>query len=471
MKHIKRSRLGCIRTMNLVRCTLLVVLVSLLNGCTNFVEVDSPKNTLVSETVFNDPATVESALANLYYGMREQGMVSGINGLTPVMGIYADELDYYGFNADHSQMYQHNVIAVNGIIAEWWGQAYQLIYGANDIINGASASQQLGMEENNRFVGQALFVRAYLHSLLANIFGDIPYVATTDYVENNSVTRLDRATVLKNSIGDLEEALALFEDGGPDTGERIYPDRYVAMALLSRLYLYVDNWEGAETVATQLIDAFPLETDLGRVFLKDSPETIWQLKADSEFPRNTREAEQLIIQAVPGQTYALTEDFLEAFEQGDLRSVQWIGNISDTDNSVTLYYPAKYKAGINETVSLEYSILFRSAEQILIRAEARLRRGDIAGAQSDINAVRNRAGLSNTTATTENDFMQAIQKERRLELFTEQGHRWFDLVRTGRANEVLGVLKPNWQSTDLLLPIPEDELETNPNLLPQNPGY
>ncbi|WP_422351010.1 RagB/SusD family nutrient uptake outer membrane protein [Flagellimonas sp.] len=470
-KHRERFHSESTTTHISARCTLLVVLLALLNGCTNFVEVDPPKNTLVSETVFDDPATVESALANLYHGMREQGMVSGANGLTPVIGIYADELDYYGFNADHSQLYQHNVLAANGIMAEWWGQAYQLIYGANDIINGASTSGQLSMEEKNLYVGQALFVRAYLHSLLANLFGDIPYVTTTDYVENNSISRLARATAQEKSIMDLEEALALFEDAGPETGGRIYPDRYVAMALLSRLYLHLGNWEKAETVATQLINAFPLEADLAGVFLKSSPETIWELKADAEFPRNTREAEQLIIQAVPGQTYALTEDLLEAFEPGDQRSIQWIGSISDSDNTVTLYYPSKYRAGINETESLEYSILFRSAEQVLIRAEARLRRGDITGAQADINAIRNRAGLSNTTATTENALMDAILKERRLELFTEQGHRWFDLARTGRADEVLGNLKPNWQSTDLLLPIPENELETNPNLLPQNPGY
>ena len=115
-KHRERFHSECTRTHNPARCALLVVLLALLNACTNFVEVDPPKNTLVSETVFDDPTTVESALANLYHGMREQGMVSGTNGLTPIMGIYADELDYYGFNADHSQLYQHNVLAANGII-------------------------------------------------------------------------------------------------------------------------------------------------------------------------------------------------------------------------------------------------------------------------------------------------------------------------------------------------------------------
>ena len=72
-------------------------------GCSEFVEVDPPKNILISETVFNDPATIESALANIYYGLREQGMLSGSSGLTTGLGIYSDELDYYGFDTDYSR--------------------------------------------------------------------------------------------------------------------------------------------------------------------------------------------------------------------------------------------------------------------------------------------------------------------------------------------------------------------------------
>ncbi|SNZ02116.1 RagB/SusD family nutrient uptake outer membrane protein, partial [Flagellimonas pacifica] len=210
---------------------------------------------------------------------------------------------------------------------------------------------------------------------------------------------------------------------------------------------------------------------LDQVFLKGSQETIWQLRADADFPKNTREAVQMIIQTIPGQSYALTNDLLGAFEDGDLRLDHWVGNRSDTDNTITLHYAHKYKAGLNETESLEYSILFRLAEQFLIRAEAKVHMGDIAGARADLDAIRNRAGLPNTMANTESDILEAILLERRVELFTEQGHRWFDLKRTGNAGSVLGAMKPNWQETDILLPIPETELEVNPNLLPQNLGY
>ncbi|RXJ45684.1 RagB/SusD family nutrient uptake outer membrane protein [Gelidibacter gilvus] len=440
-------------------------------GCSDFINVDPPKNNLISVTVFKDPATVESAMANLYYSMREQGMTSGSFGLTPVLSIYGDELDYYGFNADQTQLYNHNHSADNNVLWGWWQQAYYLIYGANDIIRGVESSNDLSVDEKKAFHGQALFVRGYVHSLLVSLFGDVPYVNSTNYRENNTVARMAEEKVYDSIIRDLTDAVELLEGIEPISKRRIWPDRYVAKALLARMYLYTENWEMATSTASELIDHFPLETNLSNTFLKGSPETIWQLAADENFPNNTREAGTLIIQTVPGQTYALTDALLASFENGDLRYDNWIGNVSDSNNTTTLYYPHKYKAGVNEKESLEYSILFRSAEQVLIRSEARAHMGNLTGSQTDLNSIRNRAGLSNTTVTTAHGLLEAIQRERRVELFAEQGHRWFDLKRTANAGRALTDLKPNWQETDILLPIPEAELEINPNLLPQNPGY
>jgi len=450
---------------------ILILQCILLLGCTEFVEVDPPQNILISETVFEDPATVESAMANLYYNMREQGMVSGNFGLTPILGIYSDELDYYGFNVDLAQFYNHNIIATNNRVELWWNQAYNLIYGANAIIEGVESSKALSNSERNRFKGEALFIRSYIHSQLVVLFGDVPYIKTTNYQENNRVSRLPETAVYEHIIEDLEEAVGLMEGLEPPTPNKVIPDAYVAKALLARMHLYLGNWEQAASHSTDLIENFQLEMDLDRVFLKDSPETIWQLQADDQFPINTREGGVLTIQLVPGQTYALTEQFLSAFEDNDLRYEQWTEPISDTDNTITFYYPHKYKADYNETESLEYSILFRLAEQYLIRAEARAHLSDLTGAINDLNRIRDRAGLTPTQANTQTELLEAIMKERQLELFTEQGHRWFDLKRTGNASAVLGAIKPNWNQTDVLLPIPESQLELNPNLLPQNAGY
>lgn len=439
-------------------------------GCSEFVEVDPPKNILISETVFNNPATVESALANIYYGLREQGMLSGSSGLTTGLGIYSDELDYYGFDTDYLQLYNHNVIAGNNRILNWWSEAYSHIYSANDIIKGVENSNALTVEEKNVFKGQALLVRAYIHSLLAALYGDIPYVTSTDYLTNNIISRTPVSEVYDHIIQDLSSAVVSLKGMDSFSSSRVLPNVWVAKVLLARMYLYTEQWDMAATVATESIHMFGLEPDLNKVFLNDSPETIWQFKP-GEYPKNTREATQFIIQVIPGQTYALTDELMATFEDGDLRKTYWTNSISDSEGTITLHYAYKYKANLNETESLEYSILLRSAELFLIRAEARAHLGEINGAQQDVNIIRNRAGLPNTEATTINDLLSAILQERRIEFFTEHGHRWFDLKRTGLATETLQDQKLNWQPTDILFPVPESEIEVNPNLLPQNNGY
>lgn len=442
------------------------------NACSDFVEVDPPKNFLVSETVFNDSGNVESALANIFYDMRELGMTSGgANGLTTLLGVYSDELDSYLTNLDDSQFYLHTVTSENTKILGWWTNAYNIIYSANDIIKGVENSNTLDSEDKDHFKGQALFIRAYIHSLLVNIYGDIPYITTTDYIENNSVSRLSTIEVNEMIIQDLITAVDLLENTGDPSDENVIPGLSTARALLARMYLYNENWELAETIATQLINSFDLEPNLNDVFLKESSGTIWQYKSGDGI-KNTLEAPQFIITNLDQNLkFSLSEALLLAFEDGDLRLTSWIGNFSDVNNTTTLYFAYKYKANLSETASLEYSIAFRLAEQYLIRAEARAKQGDILGAQQDLNVIRNRAGLSNTTASTESDLLNAILQERRVELFTEQGHRWLDLKRTNNASNVLSPIKPNWQETDILFPIPENELVLNPNLLPQNSGY
>lgn len=439
-------------------------------GCSDFVESDPPKNILISETVFTDPATVESALANIYYKLREQGMVSGNFGLTTLMGIYSDELDYYGSNHSYHEFYNHSIINENSILLNWWNHAYNLIYASNDILKGLEVSHKIPLKKRESLEGQALFIRAYIHSLLVSVYGDIPYIKSTDYLKNKAVSRAPEAEVYENIKADLKNAIIFLENTGSKFGERVIPDQNTAKALLARIYLYTEDWELASSLATEVIDSYTLEPNLNNVFLKGSNETIWQLKPGTN-PRNTQEANQLIIQLIPGQNYALSESLLSSFENGDLRSINWIGSMSNTDNTLTLKYAHKYKLLFRETESLEYSIVFRVAEQYLIRAEARAKLGNIASALQDLNAIRNRAGLPNTTANSLNEILDAILQERFVELFTEHGYRWFDLKRTGKASEVLSVLKSNWKEYNLYFPIPIKEIVTNPNLLPQNDGY
>ena len=97
--------------------------------------------------------------------------------------------------------------------------------------------------------------------------------------------------------------------------------------------------------------------------------------------------------------------------------------------------------------------------------------GNLQEARNDLNVIRLRAGLEPTAAGTQEEVREELQNQWRYEFFTEQGQRWFNLKRTGSANEILAPIKPGWKATDVLFPLPANELILNPNLNPQNPGY
>ncbi len=115
-------------------------------------------------------------------------------------------------------------------------------------------------------------------------------------------------------------------------------------------------------------------------------------------------------------------------------------------------------------------MMLRLTEQFLIRAECYAHLNDINRSKADIDLIRSRASLPNTSASTQTDLLLAIEQERRIEFFAEWGHRWFDLNRTGRSDQILPPIKSGWQTTDKLYPIPLTEIRLNPSLT-QNAGY
>lgn len=443
-----------------------------LYACEGYLEVDVPFDQLSHSEVFKDEATATAAITTMYAKLRNEVLLTGgQTGVGFLMGLYTDELDYFGtIGFQLEKFHSHRIIASDNTVNNLWNSAYNLIHMSNSAVEGLESSQSLTVEVKNRLKGEAFFVRALTHFYLVNLFGDIPYIITTNYLENDKVTRMAEAEVYEYIVKDLNNAKILLSDSYV-TNERTRPSKWTVSALLARVYLYLEQWENAETESSLVINntsLYNLHIPLDKVFLRKSPSTIWQLNPKKEGD-NTQEATLFYLFSGPPQISALNPTLVQEMEDGDLRRVHWIGEVSN--GTTTWYFPYKYKQNQNTGTSLEYSIVFRLAEQYLIRAEARAWQGNIAGSQQDINAVRTRAGLSNITATTTEAMVGAIITERRFELFTEHGHRWFDLKRTGLVNQVLALVKPGWTSTDVLLPIPEAELLMNPKLSPQNQGY
>jgi tetratricopeptide (TPR) repeat protein len=450
--------------------TILLLAILVCIACEDFVAVDLPDSQLSSPTVFDNKATADAAMAYIYSAMRDEGMLSGNSlGLSAQLGYYADELDFYGSPSDASHsFFTNNLSASNSTASNYWNCAYRQIYAANALYQGVSLSAGIPPADAERLQGEALFVRGLIHLYLTSLYGDVPYVTQTDYNVNRSIEKISSADAMAMAIEDLTKAAELLPSDYATTG-RARPNKAVAQGILSRAYLYKGQWDKAIEAASYVIGSGQYQmATIQEAFLNQSTEVLWQLPPSQEgFP--TLEAGTFTLFSGPPQQSALSEALLGRFAFGDLRKEYWIASV--TDGSQQWHYTAKYRQTATGSTSTEYSILLRLPEILLIRAEAYARQGSTEAALMDLNVVRNRAGLADYVTSDTSVLLEEILNERCRELFCEQGHRFFDLKRYMQLTGVLSPLKPGWNETDHLLPLPLTEIRLNPNLLPQNPGY
>lgn len=464
MKTIKKHK----KTNSLLLLSLLLIA----TACDSFVEVDLPKSQLTDAAVFEENTTANAALANIYSKIRDKGILTGANtGISNQLANYTDEMVAYGNPTNPSlPFFNNNLLPTNSGITDYWNSAYNQIYCANALLEGIEKSTKLTIDDKKGLQGQALFIRALIHFYLANLFGDIPYIKETDYRKNSSVHRIPVKEVYSNIIDDLQKATTLLSENYSNT-ERIQVNKWVAKSLLARVYIYYQAFDKALEESNDIINQsnlFVLEDNLNDVFLLQSKETIWQLQAPVA-GQNTQEGAVFIFETGPPSLVALSNQLVSSFDISDQRKAHWIKEV--TDGSEIWYHANKYKERNFTGISKEYSVVMRLAELYLIRAEAKVRLGNISGAIEDLNRIRLRAGLSPTQATNKEALMTAIIQERRWEFFTEHGHRFFDLKRCNLLDATLTGIKTGWNTADQLFPIPQTELSTNPNLRPQNPGY
>ena len=459
-------------TTRIIIAAVLFTFLFLLPSCEDFVDIDTPITEIVREDVFDNDAIATAAISGIYSEMFRNQAIT--HTLTVNNGRASDEFENFSADISFQSFFDNSLTPMTADVERYWNELYSYIHSTNAIIEGLANSTGVTIETKEQLEGEAKFIRAFCNFYLVNLWGDVPLITTTDFQTNAKVSRIPNEEVYAQIIHDLIEAQDLLaEDYSFSGGERGRPNKSAASSLLARVYLYVGDWVNAEAQASAVIinTIYSLTTDLNEVFLVNSQESIWQLRSVFDGGGiNTFDGELLIFSAAPTNV-ALSDDLLNAFETGDERSNNWVGSF--TDGADTWYYPFKYKIqdgnqGVPITEALS---MLRLAEQFLIRAEARAQQNNVVGSQEDLNMIRNRAGLTNTTANDQLSLLNAIEQERRVELFTESSHRWLDLKRTGRADVVLGTIKPNWQQTDVLYPIPRSDFDKNANLRPQNPGY
>jgi hypothetical protein len=272
---------------------------------------------------------------------------------------------------------------------------------------------------------------------------------------------------------DLDDASTALTVNYPSDG-RARPNLYTAYALLAKVNLYRGRWQDAENAATQIIGAsfYSLEDDLNKVFLKGSHEAIWQLPANDALAQTTLGHTFVPFTLFFEPDYSIAQSLLNAFEPVDQRKGSWLNSYTIKLNGINTlyYYPYKYKNNMQDAPTQEDYMIFRLADQFLIRAEARVHSNNLTGALADLNMIRHRAGLPNITNGSPDQILSSILHERQVELFCESGDRWFDLKRTDIIDAVLGAEKEGWKPYQQLYPIPALEIQQN-HFLTQNPGY
>lgn len=467
-----------------IELILFCIIESFFIGCKRFVEVPAPPNSIVGDVIYTNNASAASAVSGMFESMALTGTVTGGSpSITSITGLTSDELYLYpSNNALNNQAYSNSLLSTNA--PPIWSNLYNYIYQANLIISGISNSMNVTDSLKRQYIGEAKFIRAFCYLYLVNLYGDVPLILKTDYNDNLFAAKSAKDKIYSQIVQDLKDAqfnlkINYVGPTGSITTDRVRPNIAAATALLARVYLYLGNWTDAESQATLIISNSLGTYNLGafpsNIFAKTSTEAIWQLERPNS-GINTADAYMFLPSSYGGASAIpfvfLSDSLANSFEPGDIRKSKWL--ISTSLSGKLYYSPYKYTLGATNSVPQEYPILLRLAEQYLIRAEARAQQNNIDGGKADLNVIRGRANLPAVSPTDKNSLLSLILKERRVELFTEWGHRWLDLKRMGKIDSVMIITTPLkggfWDSKDAFYPIPFSDIQRAPNLT-QTPGY
>jgi tetratricopeptide (TPR) repeat protein len=428
-----------------------------LSSCGNFLEVE-PRASISDQQTIIDKVSSETAIRGAYDSFRGYYSVS----LQSIGYLSGDNIQWTGSQSQVQEFINHNVNAENSTISGVWNGIYTTLNRINHVIEKVPAVSDPLLTDalRNQIIGEAYFLRALAYFDLARIWGGAPIITkpTLSPQDNRGIARATQAEVYAQVIADLELAEPLL----PATTDRYRATRKTVWALKARFYLYQKNYEKAEEYADKVIaDAsYKLVKPYNAFFANDArgtDESVFELFYNIN-ETNSHRGQWQPQQNGGTRQWAPNDAFVALVNDPAIGGTR--NTLIAKDNQNRWYGNLYYRSPATDP-----TFVIRIAELYLIRAEARAHRDNTTGALSDLNAVRARADLAKSTATTKAEVLLAIENERRIE-FALEPHRWFDLVRTGRAAAVLNVSDPN----KLILPIPAEQLLTD-KALKQNPGY
>lgn len=437
------------------------------SACQDVLE-PKPVDLLTDDVVLNEAKDVPSVEIGLYEAFRV------IPPATVIAGDFtADMLIHNGTFTQYRELGTKRITSANGSVATLWGSIYNTVYIANFLIEKLPSVPGVRSADRDRVLATAHFLRGYAYFIGVYSFGDLPKVLTTSIEANRNIPRTSKAEMLQLILDDYTFALGKLPEDPPNPG---FAGEYAVRAALARYFLYAGNWVEAERYASEVINSgkYTLESEFESVVTNDfTSEAIFEMGynlSDDPGTSSSIGLNNLFVgrrEIIPSNQTIVS---LASEESGDrFTSIQFdpddlVGN----DNGWSV---AKYGTADEDNNNV---VVFRLAEMHLIRAEARAQLGNVTGensAQSDVNILRERSGAPLAGTESQSQMMLTIEEERKFELAFE-GHRWYDLVRTGRADGIMSAFSNNWKTTYNLWPIPQREIQNNPSLSGhQNPGY
>lgn len=417
-----------------------------------------PTNALASSVAIVDAGTARAAITGAYDGLQSYYASS-----YPTLGTMpADLVIFNGTLSQYLQLDQNAIPTDNVTTVAAYRTIYSTINTANSVIAKVPEVDDplLSDAEKNTILGEAYFIRALAYFDLGRGWGGVQLQLqpTEDLTALSGIRRSSLDQTYDHVLADLTEAERLLPE---DNNTRNRAQKSTARALRARLHLYRRQWADAENYASQVIanTKYQLVSPYSQFFEEPflTSESVFELT----FSVNDRNSYwNLWYPSTFGGQYTL--------KPADL-VVSWLNDpeIGGTRNTLiagsgTGVYGVLYNTTAS---SVDPAYVIRIAELYLIRAEARAQLGNLSGALADLNTIRARAEVPDFSSADQSEILLAIERERAVE-FPFEAHRWFDLTRTERAGEVLGLANRNFW----LFPIPFSDVLSDPDV-EQNPGY
>lgn len=484
--------------------TLAAALLLSTQACKDFVEL-TPISTITAGNAYNTASDAEAALIGCYDSFSQEYYIWD--------NVIANDVvsdNYYagGDNADAIAMDRLNFSPTNGRLFANWTQLYNAIAKANLVLEKVPGIQDPNLAaRKEQILGEAAFLRAYHYYQLVNLFGGVPLITAPVSSTQPSATNVARSTeeqvydqIVKDLLFALERLPDTYPGGSAESKARA--TKGAANAMLAKAFAQRPNKDYSEVLKyCNAVISSPAGYDLLENYDElwdgahyNNIESIMEIQFDGNTEGNYGPS-LLLPPSKVGHTWRKfvvpSKDLINAFDAaGDVErknatvlfeSAPWVDEYWGNKVGSVIPFAYKWRSAPSWAGSSNRQYLIRLADIILLKAEA-LNELDrpISEVKPVLDEVRSRAGLAGTTASNKTEMRAAILNERRLEL-AQEAQRWADLKRYGVAVQVMNNLNEidlrtntkteyNAVPTDLLFPIPQQELNRNKNLT-QNQGY